>query len=240
MCMEIVRKEHLAILLRHMSGGPNGCRHQPILRFAEVGGKFITETRQHMEEQFATLEDQLETSPTQISSLCRHMENGFRNPYAECRMHGRKHHAQAHATRCVDRFRLDTPEFQSCLQPKEFMVAEKNKKRTQKEVPRKMVKMVPKEGADIKHKLMSKYVGGTCRQFRFTCILGGKVAKLVIDPMSGMNVIAEETVRKLGLETKGHSNPYQLEWLTTGNEVRVSKYCQVRSEEHTSELQSLV
>jgi hypothetical protein len=57
--------------------------------------------------------------------------------------------------------------------------------------------------------------------------LGGKVAKLIIDPRSGMNIVSEEAVRKLGLETKRHPTPYQLEWLTKGNEVRVSKYCQV-------------
>jgi hypothetical protein len=102
------------------------------------------------------------------------------------------------------------------------------KKNPQKKVPRKMAKMVPKEGPKIKHKSLSRYVGGTCRQFRCICILGGKVAKLVIDPMSGgMNVISKEAVRKLGLETKRHPNSYQLEWLTIGNKVRVSKYCQV-------------
>jgi hypothetical protein len=53
------------------------------------------------------------------------------------------------------------------------------------------------------------------------------MAKLVIDPMSGMNVVSKEAVRKLGLETKRHPNPYQLERLTKGNEVRVSKYCHV-------------
>jgi hypothetical protein len=89
------------------------------------------------------------------------------------------------------------------------------KKNPQKKVPRKVAKMVPKEGAEIKHKLVSKYVGGTCRQFRRTCILGGKVAKLVIDPMSGMNIVSKEAVWKLGLETKRHPNSYQLEWLTT-------------------------
>jgi hypothetical protein len=103
----------------------------------------------------------------------------------------------------------------------------KNKKIPKKEVSRKMAKMVPKEGAEIKHKSVSKYVGGTCRQFRCTCILGGKVAKLVIDPMSGVNVVSKEAIWKLGLGTKMHLNPNQLEWLTTGNEVRVSKYCQV-------------
>jgi hypothetical protein len=90
-----------------------------------------------------------------------------------------------------------------------------------------MAKMVPKEGVEIKHQSVSRYIGGTCQQFQRTCILGGKVAKLIIDPRSGMNIVSEEAVRKLGLETKSHPSPYQLEWLTKGNEVRVSKYCQV-------------
>jgi hypothetical protein len=89
------------------------------------------------------------------------------------------------------------------------------------------VKMVHKEGAEIKHQSVSRYIRGKCQQFQRTCILGGKVAKLVIDPMSGMNVVSKEAVRKLGLETKRHPSPYQLEWLMKGNEVRVSKYCQV-------------
>ena len=90
------------------------------------------------------------------------------------------------------------------------MVIEKNRKFSQKEVPRKMAKMVPKEGAEIKHQSVSRYIGGTCRQFQSTCILGGKVAKLVIDPRSGMNVVSEEAVQKLGLKTKRHPSPYQL------------------------------
>jgi hypothetical protein len=36
------------------------------------------------------------------------------------------------------------------------------KKIPQKKVLRKMAKMVPKEGAEIKHKSVSRYVGGTC------------------------------------------------------------------------------
>ena len=42
---ETARKEQLAIRLRHMSGGLNGCRHQPIPQFVEAKGKFIAETR---------------------------------------------------------------------------------------------------------------------------------------------------------------------------------------------------
>jgi hypothetical protein len=90
-------------------------------------------------------------------------------------------------------------------------VAKKNIKFPQKEVLRKMTKMVPKEGAETKHQSVSKYIGGTCRQFQRACILGGKVAKLVIDPISGMNVISEEAVQKLQLEKKRHLTPCQLE-----------------------------
>jgi hypothetical protein len=92
------------------------------------------------------------------------------------------------------------------------MITENFRKFAQKEVHRKkMAEMEPKEGAEIKPQLVSRYIGGTFQQFQRTCILGGKVAKLVIDPRSGMNVVSEETVRKLGLETKRHPNPYQLD-----------------------------
>jgi hypothetical protein len=149
------------------------------------------------------------------------------DPFVERGVHRHQPLVQAQANRWESGFKLDTPEFQSCVQPKEFMVAEKNKNIPPKEVPRKMAKMVPKEGVEIKHQSVSRYIGGTCQQFQRTCILGGKVAKLIIDPRSGMNIVSEEAVRKLGLETKSHPSPYQLEWLTKGNEVRVSKYCQV-------------
>ena len=118
---ETARKEQPAICLRHMSGGPNGCRCQPRPQFAKAEGKFNVETRQHMEEPFTALEDQLETSPTQISNLCHHKGNGSRNPYVEHQTHGPQHHVQAHATREVDGFKLNIPEFQGNLQPKEFI-----------------------------------------------------------------------------------------------------------------------
>ena len=104
-----------------MGGRPNGCRRQLIPRFAEAEGKFIVETRQHMEEQFVALEDQLETSPTQISNLCHHKGNGSRNPSAKRRTHELQHHVQAHANRWVDEFKLNIPEFQRDLQLEEFM-----------------------------------------------------------------------------------------------------------------------
>jgi hypothetical protein len=220
--IETIHKEQPAIRL-----WPKGCRRQPRPRFTEVEGKSNAEPWQYKEDQFQTMRDQIEDLTTQLSNLCRHNEDGSRNLFTEHRTQGRQHFALAHTNQRVSRFKLDTPKFQSCLQPKEFMVAEKNRKFPQKEVPRKMAKMVSKEGAEIKHQSVSRYIRGTCQQFQRTCILGGKVAKLVINPMSGMNVVSEEAVRKLGLKTKRHLTPYQLEWLTKGNEVRVSKYCQV-------------
>jgi hypothetical protein len=121
MHMKTARKEQPAIRLWHMGSGPNDCRRQPIPRFVEAEDKFIAETRQHMEEQFVALEDQLETSPTQISNMGGHKGNGSRNPFAERRTQGHQHHAQAHATRWVDGFKLNIPKFQRDLQPEELM-----------------------------------------------------------------------------------------------------------------------
>jgi hypothetical protein len=118
---KIAHKEQLVICLWHMGSGLNGCRRQPIPRFAEAGGKFIAETRQHMEEQSAALEDQLETLPTQISNMGGHKGNGSRNPSAERRTQECQHHEQAHATLWVDGFKLNISEFQEDLQPKELM-----------------------------------------------------------------------------------------------------------------------
>jgi hypothetical protein len=117
---ETARKEQLAIRLRHMGCGLNDCRRQPRPQFVVAEGKTKAETRQYKEDQFRALEDQCETSPTQISNLYRHNEYGSRNPSAERRTHGRQHHAQAHATRWVDEFKLDFPEFPGVLQPLEF------------------------------------------------------------------------------------------------------------------------
>jgi hypothetical protein len=117
---ETARKEQPAIRLRHMGRGPNDCRRQPRPQFAVAEGKTKAETRQYKEDQFRALEDRCEASPTQISNLYGHNEYGSRNPSAERRTHGRQHHAQAHATRWVDGFKLDFPEFPGVLQPSEF------------------------------------------------------------------------------------------------------------------------
>ena len=89
MRIETACKEQSTIRLQHVSGGLNSCRRQPIPQFAEAESKFITETRQYKGDQFWALEDQLETSPTQISNLCRYKGNGSRNSSVEHRTYGR-------------------------------------------------------------------------------------------------------------------------------------------------------
>ena len=118
---EIAHKEQLAICLWHMSGEPNNCCRQPIPRFVKAEGKSYAERWQHREDQFKAMRDQIEDLTTQISNLCGHKVIGSRNPIVECQTHGSQHLAQAHANWRVSRFKLNIPEFQRDLQPKEFL-----------------------------------------------------------------------------------------------------------------------
>jgi hypothetical protein len=127
--MEIARKEQPTIRLWHMSGGPNGCRHQPRPRFAEVEGKSNAEWWQYKEDQFKDMRDQIEDLTTQISNLCGHKRSGCRNPFTEHQTHKHQHLTKAHANRRVSRFELNIPEFQGDPQPKEFMVTGKKNSR---------------------------------------------------------------------------------------------------------------
>eukprot|EP00268_Persea_americana_P043098 TRINITY_DN43212_c0_g1_i5.p1 TRINITY_DN43212_c0_g1~~TRINITY_DN43212_c0_g1_i5.p1 ORF type:complete len:723 (-),score=103.29 TRINITY_DN43212_c0_g1_i5:2428-4533(-) len=63
--------------------------------------------------------------------------------------------------------------------------------------------------------------------FQSKCTVEGKVCKFVIDSGSCENVISKEVVRKLGLATEKHPNPYKLTWLQEGKKVTVSKRCSV-------------
>jgi hypothetical protein len=47
--------------------------------------------------------------------------------------------------------------------------------------------------------------------FHSRCTIGGKVCQLVIDSSSCENIVAEEVVDKLALETEKHPIPYRLE-----------------------------
>jgi hypothetical protein len=83
-------------------------------------GKSKAEIRQYKEDQFRALEDRREALPAQISNLYHHKGNGSKNPFAKRQMHGCQHHAQAHAIRWVDRYKLKIPEFLGVLQLSEF------------------------------------------------------------------------------------------------------------------------
>uniref|UniRef100_A0A2N9HV25 RNA-directed DNA polymerase n=1 Tax=Fagus sylvatica TaxID=28930 RepID=A0A2N9HV25_FAGSY len=54
-----------------------------------------------------------------------------------------------------------------------------------------------------------------------------RVCSLVIDEGSCENVISQEVVDKLGLQTIDHPHPYKLSWLKKGNSVKVDKRCLV-------------
>ena len=137
-CTETTRKEQSAIRLRHMSGGPNGCHRQLRPRFAEAEGKSNAEWWQYKEDRLRVMKDQIEDLTTQVSDWCHHNGNGSKNPFTERQTQGRQHLAQAHANWWVSRFKLDIPEFQGCLWPKEYMVIEKNRKFPQKKVSKKI------------------------------------------------------------------------------------------------------
>jgi hypothetical protein len=63
--------------------------------------------------------------------------------------------------------------------------------------------------------------------FHSTCTIGGKICKLIINGGSCENVVVEEAIQKLALDTEKHPTPYCLEWLKKGNMVIVSKRCLV-------------
>ncbi|XP_022888914.1 uncharacterized protein LOC111404323 [Olea europaea var. sylvestris] len=63
--------------------------------------------------------------------------------------------------------------------------------------------------------------------FQSTYTVGGKVCKFVIDTGSCENVVAEEVVKKLGLQTEKHPKPYKLAWLKRGNGVEVSQCARI-------------
>jgi hypothetical protein len=112
--------------------GPNIRRRQPRLWYTRARDKFIAEYRQHMEEQFTVLGDQIKTLTTQLSNMDGHNGNEFGDPSAERGTHRCQHCTQAHANQWENRFKLNIPEFQGWLQLEEFLVTEKIEKSTTK------------------------------------------------------------------------------------------------------------
>jgi hypothetical protein len=50
----------------------------------------------------------------------------------------------------------------------------------------------------------------------------------LFDPGSQVNLISEELVKNMGLETKTHTNPYPLGWVCDKEKLKVTKKCRVR------------
>ncbi|KAK9045771.1 hypothetical protein V6N11_051679 [Hibiscus sabdariffa] len=59
--------------------------------------------------------------------------------------------------------------------------------------------------------------------FHTRCLVNEKVCVVIVDGGSCTNVASSIMVEKLGLKTTKHPNPYRLQWLNDGEEVRVTK-----------------
>lgn len=61
--------------------------------------------------------------------------------------------------------------------------------------------------------------------FESKCTVNGKVCKLVIDSCSCENLISQNLVSHLKLETQDHPNPYNIGWIEKGVNMRITKQC---------------
>ncbi|XP_052874540.1 uncharacterized protein LOC108481594 [Gossypium arboreum] len=59
--------------------------------------------------------------------------------------------------------------------------------------------------------------------FHSRCQVQGKVCSIIIDGGSCTNMASTLMVEKLGLSTTKHPNPYKLQWLNDGGELKVTK-----------------
>ena len=124
------------------------------------------------------------------------------------------YYAQAHATWWVNWFKLNIPEFQGCLQPKEFLVTEKSEKINKKNVLREAAKIrsqsvVEEEDGFIKEDCSIDWASPPIHDTYFD----EEVSFIHQVDFLGVDAILSKTF---------------------------NQSCDERSEEHTSELQSLV
>jgi hypothetical protein len=61
--------------------------------------------------------------------------------------------------------------------------------------------------------------------FESKCTVNGKVCKLVIDSCSCENLISQNLVNHLKLETHDHPSPYTIGWIKKGVNMRITKQC---------------
>eukprot|EP00268_Persea_americana_P065958 TRINITY_DN8890_c0_g2_i2.p3 TRINITY_DN8890_c0_g2~~TRINITY_DN8890_c0_g2_i2.p3 ORF type:complete len:362 (-),score=78.59 TRINITY_DN8890_c0_g2_i2:4238-5323(-) len=63
--------------------------------------------------------------------------------------------------------------------------------------------------------------------FKTRCKSHGKACSIEIDGWSCENIVSQEMVDKLKLNTEPHSKPYRISWFKKGNEVKFTKRCLV-------------
>ncbi|KAL6351054.1 hypothetical protein AAG906_031640 [Vitis piasezkii] len=56
----------------------------------------------------------------------------------------------------------------------------------------------------------------------------GRALNVIIDNGSGMNVVSETAVERLGLKTENHPTPYKISWVNEANSVLVKQRCLYR------------
>ena len=56
----------------------------------------------------------------------------------------------------------------------------------------------------------------------------GRALNVIIDNGSGMNVVSETAVERLGLKTENHPTPYRISWVNEANSVLVKQRCLVK------------
>ena len=59
--------------------------------------------------------------------------------------------------------------------------------------------------------------------FHSRCTIKGKICSLIIDSGSCTNVASTTLINKLSIPTSSHPNPYKLQWLNQGSDLKVTK-----------------
>ena len=67
-----------------------------------------------------------------------------------------------------------------------------------------------------------------CKLFHVRIIMKHTKIDTLIDSGSQSNLISEEVVKKLGLNTKMHHKPYSLNWISKDHKLPITKQCIIK------------